>query len=79
MTKGFASADQLPQPPQPRISDQPTLTSLNEIQANLLNYVASVPDPRVARTQKHNLKDILVIAILAVIGGDQGWEDIECL
>ena len=32
---------------------------------------------RVKRTKKHLLKDILVIAILAVIGGAEGWEDIE--
>jgi hypothetical protein len=28
-----------------------------------------------SRTKKHLLKDILVIAILAVIAGAQGWED----
>jgi hypothetical protein len=31
----------------------------------------------VSRTQKHLLTDILVIAILAVIAGAEGWEDIE--
>ena len=31
------------------------------------------------RTQKHLLKDILAIAILAVIAGAQGWEDMENL
>ncbi len=30
-----------------------------------------------SRTQKHLLTDILVIAILAVIAGAEGWEDIE--
>ena len=42
-----------------------------------MNYVAELPDPRVQRTQKHLLKDILVISILAVIGGAEGWEDME--
>lgn len=42
-----------------------------------MNYVAEIPDPRVQRTQKHLLKDILVISILAVIGGAEGWEDME--
>ncbi|MCA2657053.1 MAG: ISAs1 family transposase, partial [Microcystis sp. M049S2] len=36
-----------------------------------------MPDPRVSRTQKHLLTDILVIAILAVIAGAEGWEDME--
>jgi len=36
-----------------------------------------VPDPRSQRTQKHRLQDILVIAILAVIAGAEGWEDME--
>jgi predicted transposase YbfD/YdcC len=31
----------------------------------------------VERTKKHQLTDILVIAILAVIAGAQGWEDME--
>jgi len=39
------------------------------------NYV--LLDPRVERTKKHQLTDILVIAILAIIAGSQGWEDIE--
>lgn len=34
-------------------------------------------DPRVERTKKHQLTDILVITILAVMAGAQGWEDIE--
>jgi len=69
-------------------AQQPTtgpLTPINEIQARLLNYVQDIPDPRVSRTQKHLLTDILVIAILAVvatrslreIAGAQGWEDME--
>ena len=32
---------------------------------------------RVKRRKKHLLKDILVIAVLAVIAGAEGWEDIE--
>ena len=51
--------------------------TINEIQANLSSYFADIPDPRVSRTQKHLLKDLLAIAILAVIGGAEGWEDME--
>nr|WP_304598359.1 ISAs1 family transposase [Microcystis sp. 0824] len=42
-----------------------------------MTYLQDIPDPRVSRTQKHLLTDILVIAILAVIAGAEGWEDIE--
>jgi len=33
--------------------------------------------PRVNRTKLHKLIDIVAIAILAVIGGADGWEAIE--
>ena len=46
---------------------RPELTPIDEIQANLSSYFTDVKDPRVKRTKKHLLKDILVIAILAVI------------
>ncbi|MBP0006590.1 MAG: ISAs1 family transposase [Cyanobacteria bacterium SBC] len=54
-----------------------SLPSISEVQDNLLSYVEEVKDPRSPRTQKHLLKDILVIAILAVIAGAEGWEDME--
>lgn len=40
-------------------------------------YFTQVNDPRVERTRWHSLTDIITIAILAVIAGAQGWEDIE--
>jgi predicted transposase YbfD/YdcC len=53
------------------------LIPIAEIQANLSHYFSEIKDPRVTRTKKHLLKDILVIAILAVIAGAKGWEDLE--
>ena len=41
------------------------------------DHFASLQDPRVERTKRHALMDIVLIAILAVIGGADGWEDIE--
>lgn len=38
---------------------------------------ATLDDPRVERGQLHQLTDIVVIAILSVIAGGSGWEDIE--
>ena len=36
-------------------------------------------NPRVERTKRHGLMDVVVIAILAVISGADGWDDIELL
>lgn len=43
------------------------------------NHFASLSDPRSfhAPNQRHELLDILVIAVCAVICGAEGWEDIE--
>ena len=38
---------------------------------------SEVEDPRVERTRVHLLPDILIIAILSVIAGAKGWEDME--
>ena len=47
------------------------------IQKSLVHHFQELKYPRVERTKKHQLTDILVIAILAVIAGAQGWEDME--
>ncbi|MBW4458502.1 MAG: ISAs1 family transposase [Nostoc indistinguendum CM1-VF10] len=57
---------------------QPTqVADIGSIQQSLVEHFSEIKDPRVERTKKHQLTDILVIAILAVIAGAQGWEDIE--
>ncbi len=38
---------------------------------------SEIKDPRVERTRTHLLIDILMIAILSVIAGGKGWEDME--
>ncbi len=38
---------------------------------------SEIEDPRVERTCVHLLTDILIIAILSVIAGAKGWEDME--
>ncbi len=74
MGKGFTSVKVQPEKP---AAKNAKLTSISQIQADLSSYFNDLKDPRVNRTKKHLLKDILVIAILAVIAGAQGWEDIE--
>ena len=39
-------------------------------------HFATLEDPRIDRTRHHDLMDIVVIAICAVICGAEGWEDI---
>ena len=58
-------------------AQQPELTPIDQIQADLSDCFTEIKDPRVERTKKHLLKDILVISILAIIAGAEGWEDIE--
>jgi len=53
------------------------VADMRTIQQSLVKHFADIKDPRVERTKKHLLTDILVIAILAIIAGAQGWEDIE--
>lgn len=44
---------------------------------SLARYFAELPDPRVDRTKKHALGDILVIALCATIAGADSWEEVE--
>lgn len=41
----------------------------------LIECLSDLPDPRVERTRRHNLQDILVIAICAFLCGAEGWDD----
>jgi predicted transposase YbfD/YdcC len=44
---------------------------------SFVSYFAELPDPRVNRTRKHRLDDILVITLCAVICGADSFEEIE--
>ncbi len=72
--KGFGATKAKPEKP---AAKQLKLTPIDQIQADLSDCFTEIKDPRVNRTKKHLLKDILVISILAVIAGAEGWEDIE--
>ncbi len=43
---------------------------------SLIEHLSGVPDPRMVRTQRHELLDILVIALCAVIGGADHWTEV---
>jgi len=53
------------------------VADIKAIQNSLVKHFQGIKDPRVDRTKKHLLTDILVIAILAIIAGAKGWEDME--
>lgn len=42
----------------------------------LARYFAALPDPRIDRTKKHLLVDIVVITLCAVMAGADSWEEI---
>jgi hypothetical protein len=42
----------------------------------IAEHFATVEDPRIERSKRHRLIDILTIAILAVICGADGWVSI---
>ena len=43
----------------------------------LFDHFSEIEDPRIERTKRHKLIDILTIAILAVIRGADGWVGME--
>jgi hypothetical protein len=43
----------------------------------LIDFFKGIKDPRVDRHKKYMLLDVIVITLLAVICGAEGWEDIE--
>lgn len=45
--------------------------------STLVSSFADMADPRIDRTKRHLLVDIICLAICAVIAGADGWEDIE--
>lgn len=44
---------------------------------SLLDHLSIIKDPRQQWKVEHKLSDILFLAIVAVIGGAEGWEEIE--
>ena len=44
---------------------------------SLQEAFSSVEDPRVERNKRHQLMDIIILTVCAVISGAEGWEAIE--
>ena len=45
--------------------------------ASLVSIFSELQDPRIDRTKRHSLTDIIAIAICAVVCGADSWVDIE--
>ncbi len=70
MTKGFSRVDDSGAK-RAKCLDAITLSQ------RLKDCFASIKAPRVERTRLHQLSNILTIAILSVIAGGNGWENME--
>ena len=51
----------------------------NQPGASLVKHFEGLADPRRGNAKAHIFLEILVIAILAVISGADGWSDVEFL
>src|SRR5215831_8014050 len=47
------------------------------VNASIVEHFQTLEDPRIARTKKHNLLDILVIALCTLLTGGEGLQDME--
>jgi predicted transposase YbfD/YdcC len=47
------------------------------VNASIVDHFQTLEDPRIARTKKHNLLDILVIALCTLLTGGEGFQDME--
>ncbi len=45
------------------------------VNASIVEHFQSLQDPRIERTKKHNLLDILVIAVCTLLTGGEGFQD----
>jgi predicted transposase YbfD/YdcC len=65
--------------PKQAIKNSPKMSIANAtaLTEKMASVFSEIEDPRVERTRVHLLADILIIAILSVIAGAKGWEDME--
>jgi hypothetical protein len=45
----------------------------------LVERFEAVPDPRISRSKRHNLIDIIAIVIVGVVCNAESWEEIELI
>lgn len=47
------------------------------LETNFLDHFAEIEDPRLQRNQLYTVAEILLVTLLAVICGAEGWQDVE--
>jgi len=47
------------------------------VNASIVTHFQTLADPRIERTKKHQLLDILVIALCTLLTGGEGFQDME--
>ena len=47
------------------------------VNASIIDHFQTLEDPRIERTKKHTLLDILVIALCTLLTGGEGFQDME--
>src|SRR5919199_885880 len=52
-------------------------TMTDTVSASIVEHFRTLKDPRIERTKKHNLLDILVIALCTLLTGGEGFQDME--
>jgi predicted transposase YbfD/YdcC len=76
MSKGFGTRCESKQTIA-KVSKLRSAVDAQSIQAQWLSQFQSLKDPRKPKGTEHHFLSIVLIAILATIGGATGWEDIE--
>jgi hypothetical protein len=76
MAQGFGASPSL-KTSGSRSESEPTLVETATVQQQWLEHFADLTDPRGQQGVEHPLLSLVMIAILAVIGGASGWEDIQ--
>jgi hypothetical protein len=75
MSNGFASPAPINERSSKRKGLRPAIDA-EEVQQQWLSQFETLKDPRGLQGQTHTFLSIVVIAILATIGGALGWEDL---
>ena len=47
------------------------------VNASIVDHFQTIEDPRIERTKKHNLLDILIITLCTLLTGGEGFQDME--
>jgi len=76
MTKGFSTPSQSTHRPA-KPSGRKAAVNAEQVQQQWVSQFQELEDPRGLQGQEHAFLSIVLIAILAAIGGATGWDDIE--